>query len=72
MAKHFLKMKEIMSAEDILNAKPATIIQVEVNGKADAVSKKPQFLQFFSGKQHKDTHHICHHKTGVPCEIEEI
>lgn len=69
--KHFLEMNQILTAEEILDATPPVSIRVEVNGKADAVSKKPQFLQYFSNKSHKDTHHTCHHPGGK-CEEEVI
>lgn len=69
--KNFLEMKEVQSDQDILDAIQPVFIRVEVNGKADAASKRPQFLKYFVGREHRDTHHICLHPNGK-CEEEEI
>ena len=70
-AKHYLEMKELQSDQDILDAIPPVFIRVVVNGKADAIAKRPLFLQHFAALDHRDTHHTCNHP-GNSCSEEEI
>ena len=69
--KNFLEMKELLTEEEEGQGIQPVFIRVEVNGKADAISKKPQFIQYFAGKSHRDTHHVCPHPHGK-CTEEEI
>lgn len=69
--KNFLEMKEILTDEDELNGIQSVFIRVEVNGRADAISKKSRFTSEFVGKSHRDTHHICNHP-GQSCSSEDI
>jgi hypothetical protein len=71
MAKHFLEMVETLTREEMNDGIQPVSIRIEVNGKADAVSKKPSFIQYFANRNHRDTHHICPHPGGS-CEEEEI
>lgn len=71
MAKYFLEMIEEQTEDEMRNGIQPIFIRVEVNGKADATSKKPQFLQYFAGKSHRDTMHTCPHPNGS-CDEEEI
>lgn len=71
MQKHFLEMKEILTAQEDLDGIQPVFIRIAVTGKADAVSKKVKYTSEFAGKSHRDTHHICNHPNGT-CSAEDI
>jgi hypothetical protein len=69
--KNYLEMKETLSQDDEFNCVVPVLIRVEVNDKAGAINKKPQFLQYFAGKSYKAKYQIVRHPGGS-CSEEEI
>lgn len=71
MQKLFLEMKEELTEEEVVDGIQSVFIRVEVANKAAAIAHKPNFMQHFAGKSHKDTFHTCNHP-NASCAEEEI